>query len=63
MIESSRMMIEWLGHNRDIPQALAAAALVSKGIDKALSDPKTRTSDINGTGNTRTMTQNIIASF
>ena len=63
MIESTRMMIEWLGHNRGIAEALAAAALMEKGITKALSDPLTRTRDINGTGDTKDMTRGIVAAM
>jgi 3-isopropylmalate dehydrogenase len=63
MIESTRMMIEWLGHNRGIAEAVAAAALMEKGITKALADPLTRTRDINGTGHTKDMTRGIVAAM
>ena len=63
MIESARMMIEWLGHNRKIPEALAAAALMETGITTALADPATRTRDIRGTGGTKDMTRGILAAM
>jgi 3-isopropylmalate dehydrogenase len=63
MIESARLMIEWLGHNRGIQQALEASALMEKGIANALSGPATRTGDIKGVAGTREMTQAIVASL
>lgn len=50
MIESTRMLIEWLGRRHDVPQAQAAATLMAKGIQAALADPTTRTPDIRGAG-------------
>jgi 3-isopropylmalate dehydrogenase len=63
MIESARMMIEWLGHNRRIPQAVEAASIMQKAIATALSNPATRTRDIKGTAGTAGMTQGIIAAL
>jgi 3-isopropylmalate dehydrogenase len=63
MIESTRMMVEWLGHNRQIPEALATAALMERGITEALSRPDTRTRDIRGTTGTRGMTDGILAAI
>jgi 3-isopropylmalate dehydrogenase len=63
MIESARMMIEWLGHNRKIPQAVETAALMNAAITAALADPATRTRDIKGTGNTADMTRGIITAI
>lgn len=63
MIESTRMMIEWLGHNRRIDKAVRAASLVEQAITTALSNPDTRTGDIKGTGNTASMTQAIVAAI
>ncbi|NLS04123.1 isocitrate/isopropylmalate dehydrogenase family protein [Rhizobium sp. P32RR-XVIII] len=63
MIESARMMIEWLGHNRKIPQAVEAASIMQKAIATALSNPATRTRDIKGTAGTAGMTQGIIAAL
>jgi 3-isopropylmalate dehydrogenase len=63
MIESTRMMIEWLGHNRGIPAAVKAAKILEAAITKALADPATRTRDIRGTGGTADMTRGILAAI
>lgn len=63
MIESTRMMIEWLGHNRQRPEAVHAAALMQRAITAALANPATRTRDIKGTGTTKDMTQAIVAAI
>ena len=63
MIESTRMMIEWLGHKRGIGEAVDAAAMMQAAIVKALADPATRTRDINGTGGTIDMTRGIVAAM
>ena len=63
MIESTRMMIEWLGHNRKIPQAVETAAIMEAAITAALADPATRTRDIKGTGDTAAMTRGILAAM
>lgn len=63
MIESARMMIEWLGHNRKIAQAVEAAKIMEKAIATALADPATRTRDIKGTTDTAGMTRGIIAAL
>jgi len=63
MIESTRMMIEWLGHNRKIPEAVKAASIMRDAIAVALSNPATRTRDIRGTANTQEMTRGIIAAL
>lgn len=63
MIESTRMMIEWLGYNRKIPEAIEAASLMQDAIAVALSNPSTRTRDIRGTAGTQEMTCGIIAAL
>jgi len=35
MIESTRMMFEWLGHNRGIKPAVDAAASMKRGFERA----------------------------
>ncbi len=60
MIESTRMLIEWLGRRHDIPEAGHAAALMKTGIDAALADPATRTPDIRGTGRQQDMINGIL---
>ncbi|MGE5098223.1 MAG: isocitrate/isopropylmalate dehydrogenase family protein [Betaproteobacteria bacterium] len=63
MIESTRMLLEWLGHRRGQPNAVEAAAAMSRATTEALADPAARTGDIRGRGNTATMTQRIIAAL
>ena len=62
MIESARMMIEWLGHNRKIPQAVEAASIMESAIAAALGNPATRTRDIKGTADTAGMTRGHLGS-
>jgi len=60
MIESTRMMFEWLGIKREIPAAIATAARMKQGIERALADPETRTPDINGTASQDGMVEGIL---
>jgi 3-isopropylmalate dehydrogenase len=60
MIESSRMLIDHLGRARDVPQAIEAAKTMATAITSALSSPKTRTRDIQGTADTAGMTDAIV---
>ncbi len=61
MIESTRMLLEWLGHNRSIAEAVKAAALMQKATVAAPARPETRTGDIRGTTDTEGMTRAILA--
>lgn len=63
MIESARMLLEWLGHNRGIAEALAASSIMTKATIAALARPETRTGDIRGTANTEGMTSAIVAAI
>ena len=63
MIESTRMLLDWLGHNRGVPQAVAAAQDMSRATTQALLDENARTGDIRGKGNTATFTAAIIAAL
>lgn len=60
MIESTRMLFDWLGRQHDIPAAIATAARMKRGIDTALSAPETRTPDIRGTATQRGMIDGIL---
>ncbi|MBC5765725.1 isocitrate/isopropylmalate dehydrogenase family protein [Ramlibacter albus] len=60
MIESTRMMFEWLGHSRNNPRAVKMAQAMSKATTAALGDANVRTGDIRGKGNTATFTQAIL---
>jgi 3-isopropylmalate dehydrogenase len=63
MIQSTRMLIEWLGQRRGVPEAAKASAMMKRGIEAALADPRTRTGDIRGTGGTADMVRGIIANL
>ena len=60
MIESTRMLIEWLGQRRSIPEAIEAARLMGLGMERALAKPETRTPDIRGTGRQEDMVNGIL---
>jgi 3-isopropylmalate dehydrogenase len=60
MIESTRMLLDWLGRDRKVPQAVAAAASMGQAITAALADPAARTKDIRGAGSTQAMTAAIV---
>ena len=60
MIDSTRMLLDWLGRRRGIPQAVAAAESMQRAIVATLADPNARTGDIRGSGTTATMTAAIV---
>jgi 3-isopropylmalate dehydrogenase len=60
MIESTRMLIEFLGRARNVPGAVEASRTMDRAIRAALADPATRTGDIRGTTGTRGMTDAIV---
>jgi len=60
MIESARMMFEWLGHSRGNDAAVRMAAAMSRATTAALGDAQARTGDIRGKGNTATFTQAVL---
>ncbi|HEY4957325.1 MAG TPA: isocitrate/isopropylmalate family dehydrogenase [Caldimonas sp.] len=60
MIESARMMFEWLGHSRGNDGAVRMAASMARATTAALGDAQARTGDIRGTGNTATFTQAVL---
>lgn len=61
MVESTRMLLDWLGRRRDVPEAVEAARLMQRGVEHALSRPETRTKDIRGTGTQRDMVEAILS--
>jgi 3-isopropylmalate dehydrogenase len=61
MIESTRMMFDWLGHKHGLPASVKVSAIMKAGIDAALADPATRTPDIRGTGSQSDMVAGILA--
>ena len=60
MISSATMMLAWLGNDRGVREAVAAAKSIERAMETALADPSTRTGDIKGTANTVGMTAGII---
>jgi 3-isopropylmalate dehydrogenase len=60
MIESTRMMFDWLGHTRNIPEAVAMVRSISEATTIALANPNARTGDINGKGNTASMAKAVL---
>jgi 3-isopropylmalate dehydrogenase len=60
MIESTRMLFDWLGHKHGLTASVRMSALMKAGIDAALADPSTRTPDIRGTGNQASMVEGIL---
>jgi len=60
MIESTRMLFDWLGRARNVPEAVAAAAAMERATTKALLNPASRTGDIRGRGRTEDMTRAIV---
>ena len=60
MIDSTRMLLDWLGRSRGLPAAVAAAARMEAGLVAALGDPATRTPDIRGTATLDGMVAGIL---
>jgi 3-isopropylmalate dehydrogenase len=60
MIESTRMLLDWLGRRKNLPQAVAAAAAMDRATVTALADAEARTGDIRGKGNTASFTAAIV---
>lgn len=63
MIESTRMLFDWLGNQRDLEAACEMSRVMKAGIDTALSKPESRTPDIRGTGSQRDMIDGILAAM
>jgi 3-isopropylmalate dehydrogenase len=61
MVESTRMLLEWLGRRRGCAEAVAAADRMRHGIEAAIARPATRTRDVCGTGTQRDMVEGILA--
>lgn len=63
MIESTRMLFDWLGHRHGDPALLAMSALMKGGTDAALADPATRTPDICGRARQGEMVRGILTAL
>jgi 3-isopropylmalate dehydrogenase len=60
MIESTRMMFEWLGHSRGNEAAVRMAQAMSRATTAALANADARTGDIRGRGNTASFTEAVL---
>jgi 3-isopropylmalate dehydrogenase len=60
MIESTRMLFDWLGHAHGLDGALRMAAILRQAIGTALANSATRTPDIRGTGTPAAMEHAIL---
>jgi 3-isopropylmalate dehydrogenase len=60
MIDSTRMLLDWLGRRKGIDAAVAAADSMERGLAGALGDAQARTGDIRGKGNTGTFTRAVL---
>src|SRR3546814_1024016 len=63
MIESTRMLLDWLGRAHGVFPAVEAAAAMREAMDRALASPATRTRDIAGTADLEGMTQGILSAL
>jgi 3-isopropylmalate dehydrogenase len=63
MVDSTRMLLDWLGRRRNIPQAVDAALTMERAMTATLANVAARTGDIRGKGNTATMTAAVIAAI
>ena len=60
MIESTRMMFEWLGHSRGNEGAVRMGQAMARATTAALADPGARTGDIRGRGDTAAFTRSVL---
>lgn len=63
MMESTRMLFEWLGHAHEQPAALHMSQILLGALKDALMRPETRTPDIRGTGSPGDMEDAILATI
>jgi 3-isopropylmalate dehydrogenase len=63
MVDSTRMLFDWLGRRHRIPQAVEAAQSMERAMTATLGNAAVRTGDIRGQGNTATMTEAVIAAI
>lgn len=63
MIESTRMLLDWLGRQRGVSPAVEAADAMRRAMDRALGDPATRTPDIAGSGSLSDMVEGIVGAL
>ena len=61
MIDSTRMLLDWLGRKKNLPEAVLAAQAMERAMTATLADPLARTGDIRGKGTTASMTAAVVA--
>ncbi len=60
MMESTRMLFDWLGHAHRLDTAVRMAEMIKAALESALSSAETRTPDIRGTGTPDAMEAAIV---
>ena len=55
MIQSGKMLYEWLGRKRNEPKATRAAALIDQAMDRVIAEAKSLTPDLGGKASTSQM--------
>lgn len=60
IVESTRMLFDWLGHHHKNSEAIEMSRIMKAGIDAALSDSATRTPDIEGDATQQEMVEGIL---
>ncbi len=61
MIMSGKMLFEWLGHRRGMPEAVAAAAAMDAAMDAVIAEARALTGDLGGSAGTREMGDAVAA--
>jgi 3-isopropylmalate dehydrogenase len=61
LVDSTRMLLDWLGRRHGIPQAVEAAQTMERAMTSTLADVAARTGDIRGQGTTTSMTAAVVA--
>jgi 3-isopropylmalate dehydrogenase len=63
MIMSGQMLLAWLGRKRDERRAVDAAQVITKAVDKVISEARSLTGDLGGRASTREMGDAIVAAM
>ena len=63
LINSSAMLLRWLGERRVDPTLLEAAQLIEAAVDRVISVPEHRTADMGGPSGTAAYTDRIVAAI
>ncbi|MES2563137.1 MAG: isocitrate/isopropylmalate family dehydrogenase [Pseudomonadota bacterium] len=63
MIMSGQMLLEWLGRKRNEKRAVDAAQVITKAVDKVISEARSLTGDLGGKASTREMGDAIVSAM